>query len=265
MNKTMLKKHYKEYIREVNGFTHKDDSASPTKNRRRWRINRDHIRNTFIEHYIDSGLTPYYLVSVSYWYDEHNRERVEENNDRFNKVINDFFNRYGKDDLTLYVDHFIERREDRLDNKIENKRQILNTITNQYESDWSNREIIEGSLDSHHLISYIPDEIIRKPGKRVTNAIDNVYGRNGLPFHLRDEDRIEEVKCDLIDHVLRKRCGFIGHGEQSLDVRPTDPRKGFDGYSGWKGAVAYVTKQMYNVDKILEVYDYRNSNIFKGV
>ena len=31
MNKTTLKKHYKEHIREVNGFAHKNDSASPTK------------------------------------------------------------------------------------------------------------------------------------------------------------------------------------------------------------------------------------------
>lgn len=135
MNKRPLKKHYKEYIVEINGFTHKDNSASPAKNRKQWRINMDHTRNTFIEHYIDSGLIPYYLVSVSYWYDEHNREKVEENNDKFNKVVNNFFNRYSKDDHTLYIDHFIERREDRLDNKIEKKRQVLNTITNQYESD----------------------------------------------------------------------------------------------------------------------------------
>ena len=264
MNKTTLKKHYKEYIREVNGFIYKDDSASPIKKTKQWRINRDHIRNTFIERYIDSGLTPCYLVSISYWHDDYNREKVEENNDRFNKVLNDFFNRYNKDDHTLYVDHFIERREDRLDNKIENKKQVLNTITNQYESDRSNREVVPGSFDSHHLVSYIPDEIIREPGTRVMNAIDNVYGGNGLPFRLRDEDRIEEVKCDLIDYALRKRCGFIGHGEQSLDVRPTDPRKSFDSYSGWKGALSYCTKQMYSVDKILEVYDYRNSNILKG-
>jgi len=265
MNKTTLKRHYKEHIREVNGFAHKNDSASLLKKRKQWRFNRDHIRNTFIERYIDGGLIPYYLVSVSYWYDEYNREKVEENNDRFNKVINDFFNRYGKDDHTLYLDHFIERREDKLDNKIDNKKQVLNTITNQYESDWSNREVVQGSFDSHHLVSYIPDEIIRAPGTRVMNAIETIYSSNGLQFNLRDEDRFEEIKCDLIDYALRKRCRFIGHGEDSLDVRPTDSRKSFDGYSGWKGALSYCTKQMYNVDKMLEVYDYCNSNILKGV
>jgi len=264
MNKTTLKKHYKERIREVNGFIHKDDLASPIKKRKQWKINQDHIRSTFIDHYIGCGLIPCYLVSVSYWYDEYNREKVEANNDRFNKVINDFFNRYKKDNYALYVDHFIERRESRLDDNHENKKQVLNTITNQHEYDWSNREVIQGSFDSHHLISHIPDEVIRQPGKRVMNAIDNVYGGNGLPSHVRDEHRIEEVKCDLIDYALRKRCGFIGHGKQSLDVRPTDPRKSFDGYSGWKGALSYCTKQMYSVDKMLEVYDYRNSNILKG-
>lgn len=271
MKKTTLKKHYKEHIREVNGFEHKDDSASPDKiclgfkRRKQWKINKDHIRNTFIDHYIGTGLIPCYLVSVSYWYKEYNRKKVEENNDRFNKVINDFFNRYSKDDHAVYVDHFIERRDDKLDDKTENKKQVLNTITNKYESDWSNREVVQGSFDSHHLVSYIPDEIIREPGTRVMNAIDAVYGGYGLPFHLRDESRIDEVKCDLIDYALRKRCAFIGHGEQSLDVRPTDPRKSFDGYSGWKGALSYCTKKMYNVDKMLEVYDYRNSNILKGV
>ena len=35
----------------------------------------------------------------------------------------------------------------------------------------------------------------------------------------------------------------------------------YDGYIGWKGMVAYVTKTMYNVDNIVEVYDRENSSI----
>ena len=35
----------------------------------------------------------------------------------------------------------------------------------------------------------------------------------------------------------------------------------FDGYRGWQGQVAYVTKNMYNVDNIIEIYDSRNSSV----
>ena len=266
MKTTTLKKHYKEHIREVNGFIHKNDTVSPIKKRKQWRINQDHIRHSFIDTYIQSGLYPSYLVTVSYYYDENDRVKVEENNQRINRVINDFFNRYNRSGNEIFVDHFIERFEDKLDDKVENKSFVLNTVTNEYDFDWTNREVIKGSFHTHHLVSYIPDEVIKEPDKRVMNAIDNVYGGNGLPFHLRSEDRIEEVKCDLLEYTLRKRCNhFIGNGEQSLDVKPVDVHRGYDGYSGWKGAVAYVTKQMYNVDKMLEVYDYHNSNILKGV
>ena len=37
----------------------------------------------------------------------------------------------------------------------------------------------------------------------------------------------------------------------------------YDGYIGWKGLVAYVTKTMYNVDMIDTVYDNINSTIYK--
>ena len=202
-----------------------------------------------------------------YYDEEYDREKVVKNNDRLNRVINDFFNRYSKDNYTIYIDHLIERRKSRLDDNPKNKKQVQNKITNQYKPDWSNREVIQGSFDSHHLISHIPDEVIRQPGKRVMNAIDNIYSGNSLPSYSKDVRHIEKVKCDLINYSIRAdRCeSFIGHGEQSLDVRPTDPRKSFDGYSGWKGTLSYCTKQMYNVDKMLEVHDYSNSNILKGV
>jgi len=265
MSKETLRKQYEERIRESsNGFIHKDSSSSLGK-RTEWRdeISLEHIRHAFIEQYDGSGLIPCFLITNAYYYKEYDREVVVRNNERMNRVVNDFFNQYDRENKRIYIDHFIERYEDSYDDEGSRKSPVLNTITGEYELDWCNREKKQGSFHSHHLVSCIPDEIIIQPGKRVMNGINSVYGGNGLPAYLRDEERIEEVKCDLLDYALRKRCEFIGNSEKSLDVRPIDPRRSFDGYSGWKGAVAYVTKNMTSVDKIVQIYDGRNSNILK--
>ena len=47
----------------------------------------------------------------------------------------------------------------------------------------------------------------------------------------------------------------------SIDIQPSDEYGSFDGYKGWKGQVAYVTKNMYNVDNIVEIYDSKNSSV----
>ena len=64
-----------------------------------------------------------------------------------------------------------------------------------------------------------------------------------------------------MERAIRERSYFVGNSSSSLDITPTDEHGEYDGYRGWKGAVAYVTKQMYNADKIVEVYDHENSSI----
>jgi hypothetical protein len=60
---------------------------------------------------------------------------------------------------------------------------------------------------------------------------------------------------------MRRRCDFIGKSSMSLDIQSSQEYGRFDGYKGWKGIVAYVTKTMYNIDNIVQVYDYENSDI----
>ena len=54
------------------------------------------------------------------------------------------------------------------------------------------------------------------------------------------------MKGDLIERTLRDRCDFMSTSHMSFDIQP-DEYGMFDGYRGWKGQVAYVTKNMYNV------------------
>ena len=81
---------------------------------------------------------------------------------------------------------------------------------------------------------------------------------------LRNDDGLEIVKMELIEYALKERCDFIGNGSQCLDVSPTSETSRFDGFIGWKGAVACCTKMMYNVDKMVEIYDHKNSSILGG-
>jgi len=259
MNST--KRRYRDYIKNRYGPIHKvEDAASPMK--KRYRINRDHIRDTFIDEYAHSGYKPHYLITVSYWYDEYSRKEVQKNNKRINDVVNDFFNPKQDDRFIITLDHFIETGEDKL---IKTKPKKVKGFMGEMEFDWET-DIKKGSYGTHTLMSWIPDECITKPLKRVRDAIDRVYGIGDIPCSLKDEEGIEQVKIDLLNYALRDRCDyFIGNGDQALDITPTDEHGVYDGYRGWKGAVSYVTKQMYNVDKILDVYDQENSTILDGV
>lgn len=259
------KKRYLEHCREVNGFTHKDLSLCSSRNAKQWRLNIDHFRHELIGLYGETGLIPCFLVTVSYYDCIYDRSLIQKRANRISKVIVDFFNRYGKAKYHISLDHFIERFGDKLDGQEEHKTLVFNTVTQEMESDWCNREIVRGGFHSHFLVSHIPDEIILTPGTRVMKALKGIYGSHELPMHLMSQGRIEDVKCDLLNFALRDRCDFIGNSDRSLDVRPVRPDKRFDGYLGWKGVVAYVTKKMYNSDQFLEVYDHINSNILTGV
>ena len=254
-----LKKRYRDYIKDRHGSIHKVENTASTI-KKRWRINRDHIRDTFIDEYNHSGYRPNYLITVSYWYDEYDRKQVQKNNKRINDVVGDFFNPKQSERFITTLDHFIEVGKKKL---VKTKPKLVKGLMGM-EYDWDT-EIEEGTYHSHSLMSYIPDECITKPLKKVRDAIDRVYGIGEIPCSLRDDEGLEQVKVDLLNYAIRNRCDFIGNGKESLDITPTDEYGVYDGYKGWKGSIAYVTKDMYNVDKILEVYDQENSSILGGL
>ena len=250
---------YRNYIRNKYGSIHRVDGLNEP--RKRWKINRDHIRDTFIDEYLQSGLIPTYMITRSYYYDETSRDAVVSDNKRMNNVLNDFFNPRAISSYWIELDHFIERGGDKL---VKTKpKTVRNTITNENEYDWEVK-VKKGSYHCHSLCSYIQDEVITNPTKRIRDAIDRIWGIGEIPMSLRDDDGLEIVKMELIKYALKERCDFIGNGSQCLDVSPTSETSRFDGFIGWKGAVAYCTKMMYNVDKMVEIYDHKNSSILGG-
>lgn len=261
---TKTKKEYRDWVRSRAGSIHNSNPTDKHQNKR-WRINQNHIRNTIIEEYEWRALNPSFMITRTYYYDQDDRREVEENNDRLNRVIDDFFNPRGRSEYMITKDHFIERHRDKLVRKQEDLRPFRNTITDEYELDYSNVEVKPGSFHVHTLISDISDDVIYRPNSKIRKAIPNIYMLDDIPLSLmQDEEGLERVKMDLLDYALRDRCGFIGNSKSSLDITPQSDYGWFDGYKGWKGMVAYVTKQMYNVDKMIEIYDCRNSTILSN-
>lgn len=252
---TITKEKYRRWIKNRYGTIHKDNKVDKYKTRK-WRINQNHIRETIMDEYIQMSMIPAYMITRTYHYDQQLRSEVVSHNDRMNRVIDDFFNPRGIDEYVISKDHFIERHKDKLQRV--SQQNVLNTISNEYERDWR-MEVKKGGLHTHTLISNIDDDLICKPSKRVRDAIEHIYGIPEIPISLRDDQGLIQVKTDLLDYALRKRCDFIGNSNMSLDIIPTDEYGSYEGYRGWKGAVAYVTKKMYNVDNIVDIYDKENS------
>ena len=71
-----------------------------------WRINQNHIRDTFIDEYESSPFVPSYMVTVSYYYEQYDMQEVKDNNDRMNKVIDDLFNPRNMDEVCNYKGPF---------------------------------------------------------------------------------------------------------------------------------------------------------------
>ena len=254
---TITRDKYRNWIKSKYGTIHKDNNPDKYKTKR-WRINQNHIRETIMDEYIQSNMIPAYMVSRTYHYDQQLRSEVVSHNDRMNRVLDDFFNPRGMSEYVIYKDHFIEKHKDVLQRV--NQQNILNTITKEYEVDWK-MEVKKGGLHTHTLISPIDDDLIQRPSKRVREAIEHIYGLPEIPISMRDSLGLDQVKTDLLDYALRKRCDFIGNSNMSLDITPTSEYGSYEGYRGWKGAVAYVTKMMYNVDNIVDIYDKENSII----
>ena len=123
----------------------------------------DTVRNNFIQLYKDSGETPEYMISISYYVQEMDLGTVKKNNKRINQVLDDIFNPRKTGDFYVSKNHFIERRERKL--KPTSAVRVKNTITGSYEIDF-NAEIIEGSFDTHHLIGPINDLVIDYPNSK---------------------------------------------------------------------------------------------------
>ena len=168
----------------------------------------------------------------------------------------------SKSDYYICKDHFIEQHKDKLVKK--KKKPVLNTIIKEWELDWDGAsvEIRKGGFHVHSLLSEIDDDVVLNPNGKIRKAIEKIYGLDTIPISLLESDEgLTRVKTDLLEYALRRRCDFIGDSHMSLDIQVSQEYGSFDGYKGWKGLVAYVTKTMYNVDNIVQVYDYENSDI----
>lgn len=177
-------------------------------------------------------------------------------------VIEDFFNPRRMPKFYISKNHFIERHKDKLVRKIENKRKVLNTIKNQYELAWTNCEVKKGGFHTHTLLGDIDDDIILNPSIRIQRASEKIWGLNQYPSSLlQDEWGLGLIKTELINYAIRERCEFVGNSNASIDITPEQEYGTFDDYWGWRGMVSYVTKNMYNVDMIDEIYDTENNDL----
>jgi len=256
MNKTKTRERYRNWIRSKKEPIYKSKDTSKHKDKG-WRINQNHIRETFMEEY--SYVKPAYMITRSYYDEQDDRESIVVNNRRMNDVIDDFFNPRGSGEYYITKDHFIERHKDKLVKK--SPYRVLDTLMQEYEMDWC-VEVKRGGFHVHTLVGPIDDKVIDNPNSRIRKSVPYIYGIEQYPYSLRQDDEgRERIKMDLLEYAIRGRCDFVGNSRQGVDITPVDECKAFDGYSGWRGMVAYVTKTIYNVDMLLEVYDDRNSDI----
>jgi len=254
---------YREWIKKRYGSIHQEQEEEKYATKR-WKITQNHIRDTFIDEYNNSGFIPEFMVTRSYYYEQTNIKEVKEDNKRVNDVIDDFFNPRESSKYYIAKDHFMEQHKDKLVKKT--KKPVLNTGMNEWELDWdgSSIEIKKGGFHTHSLFSGIDDTIVLNPNGHIRKAIERIYGLDMIPISLLEsEEGLDKVKRDLMDYAIRRRCDFVGKSNMSLDIQSAQEYGRFDGYKGWKGMVAYVTKMMYNVDNIVQVYDYENSQIFQ--
>ena len=157
MNAT--KTQYREWIKRRHGSIHQVESEGKYLSRR-WYINQNQIRDTFIDEYCGSGYKPAYMITRSYYYEQNNIKEVKEDNKRMNNVLDDFLNPRSSNDYYISKNHFIEQHKDKLVKK--NKKPVLNTIRNKWELDWdgSTVEIQKGGFHVHSLFSEINDNAV---------------------------------------------------------------------------------------------------------
>lgn len=247
----MDKDRFRDYINKKHGSCFRTQEGFSSNNVL------DSFRNELIESLKDQP--PAFMVSVSYWKATKSLNTIRANNKRFNSVLNDLFSPQKKGKPPIASNYFIEPRADKL-KKITPVR-VKNTITDSYEFDWAT-DIDNGYLDTHTLVGHIPDSVIEEPRNKILAAYETLYSRGYPPKHLIEEDGYPTIKMDLMEYTLRRRCKqFIGTSKQCLNIRAVDDSKSYDGFPGWIGLVAYVTKKMTTPEAIALYYDHDNSSI----
>ena len=72
----------------------------------------------------------------------------------------------------------------------------------------------------------------------------------------------QSIKLDLMEYALKNRCQkFIGNGKQCLNIVEANADKSFQGFSGYRGLVAYVSKQMTTPEDLLIGFDFENNDL----
>ena len=242
MNHKNSKLKYREWIKRRSKSLHRI-SYTDRHEDKNWKENLTALRERIIDQYIEEGFTPKYMVTRNYWYHQGNRKAVINHNKRVNIVIDDLYNHKGIKDRYIGKDHFMERHDDKLVEDAKGR--------------WW---IKTGGFHVHTLLTNIDTELLLKPSPKMRKTQERIYGTKFIDLHELTSQSLQEEKIkELLDNSLRHRCGFIGNGKKSLDVVITNDKYKYDGYEGWKGLVAYVTKQMYRNEKIIEIYDQENS------
>jgi len=230
------------------------DHMNPDRDRtneKLWKRNLNDLRETFIERYIRSGFIPKYMITRNYYYHVHDIDKVEEDNDRVNKVLGDLFNQRGIIDYEIGIDHFIERHKDKIVRKV------------GQEDEWI---VKRGSFHVHTLLCNIDDKVVTRPNRKIRKILKKIYGKDGISENMiKTRWGLNHIKKILINYSLRDRCGFIGNSVNSLDIQDSSDYSSYDGYTGWKGMVSYVTKDMYSIDRIDEVFDFKNNKTLRGL
>ena len=241
MNQKNERLKYREWLRKKEGCIYRINYTDIYEDRN-WKKNLLQMREKIIDQYNDSGTVPEYMITRSYVQHESDRQLVIRNNKRVNAVIDDLFNPRRVNNYHLSKDHFLERHKDEL---IEEN------------DEW---KIRVGGFHVHTLISHINEDTFIKPNRNIRKSLNHIYGREVTPIELVKEKGKNEVVRQLLTHNITRTCGFVGTGKSSINIVGSSDHKEFDGYTGWKGLISYCTKQMYNTDKIIEIYDHQNSS-----
>lgn len=215
------------------------------------------ITRSFIKEFEETPYIPRFMITRTYYKYETRRKKIVEHNHRVGKVLNDMFNPRGTIDYHISINHFIEKHQSFL--KRDKLDKVLNTITGEYEFD-GEKKIVDGGYHIHTLVSAIDELAIENPNRNIRRALPEL-GIDFIHSSFIEEVGYEDIIADLMDYTLKERCDFIGTSSQSLNITIENPRKSYNGFSGWKGMVAYCCKGMKDADSILEIYDYENNDL----
>lgn len=213
---------------------------------------------------------PRYHIILSYYQKIRNRELITGNHRFIRNNIEELFNPRYKGDPTKFSHfYFIERYKTKLQssygniyycfNRIKTNNKVLDTITNVEEYDSVDNEVVLGSFHSHLLVSEIPNEVLTKPNKKLRQLLLQVTGNEYLPANI-DDSTLTNLKKSLLETVCR-RSELVGNSGAGVKVVTHNANYQYDGFTGWKGMIAYATKQIWNTERMVEVVDGDNSSI----